>query len=81
MAAAMPGVETITEVAVQAEVKGTAAEAAGKASVAVVVEEVDAAASEAVAVVAADTGVWTPMWDKAMEEVAWSIRSMNMARL
>ena len=82
MAAAMPGAGTITEVVVQAEVDQTAAEAADKASVAVVVvEEVDAAASEAVAVVAADTGVWTPMWDKAMEVVAWSIRSMNMARL
>ena len=75
----MLGMETTTEV-VQAEAV-TVAEVADKASVAVVVEGAAAVANEAVAVVAADTGVWMLMWDKAMEVGAWSTRRMSVMHL
>jgi hypothetical protein len=79
-AVAMPGAETTAEVVEAAEAE-TVAEVADKASVAVVVEGAAAVANEAVAVVAADTGVSMPMWDKAMEVGAWSTRRMSMVHL
>jgi hypothetical protein len=75
----MLGAETTTE-AVQAEA-ATVAEVAGKASVVAAVEEADVVANEAGVVVAAGTGVWMPMWDKAMGVGAWSTRRMSMVHL
>jgi hypothetical protein len=79
-AVAMPGAATTTEVVEAAEAE-TVAEVADKASVVAAVEEADVVANEAGVVVAAGTGVWMPMWDKAMEVGAWSTRRMSMVQL